>query len=358
MAALTAVLGAAACAHVEAPPGGPEDNEPPEVISIRPTPDSIVPGYTGPVVVSFNERISETGIEDAVIVSPRTSPVAVDHGRREIRVSLREGWAPDVIYHVSIRPDVRDLFNNVIQEPIEIVFSTGPEIPETIVEGSVIDRLTGQPEAEVRVEAIRAADSLVYATATDREGWFQIGRIPEGEYQIRAFEDLNRNRELDGYERSDSGLVEIRSDVAVEVALRLLAPDSTAPVLASAESRPGAIDLEFDDYLDPEQTIGPEQISVLGPSGMPVPIGRIAIGALPVPPPDSIPDLPDAPAPADSVGVEDALPAQRVVVELGEDVEMEAGAEYTITATGIRNLFGLEGGGEATLTVPDAEPEP
>src|SRR5690606_7708181 len=98
-------LVAGACAHVEAPPGGPEDITPPGVPAITPAPDSIVPAFDAPVVISFDERISEVGIEDAVIVSPRTSPVAVNHGRREIRVSLREGWAPDMIYHVSVRPD-------------------------------------------------------------------------------------------------------------------------------------------------------------------------------------------------------------------------------------------------------------
>src|SRR5690606_24447436 len=121
----------AGCAQIEMPPGGPEDRMPPAVVSLQPDSLAVVPEWRRPVVVRFSERISEQQVEDAVMVSPRTSAVSVDRGSREIRVSLRRGWEPGQIYQITVRPLIRDLFNNQIREPIHLVFSTGPEIPPT-----------------------------------------------------------------------------------------------------------------------------------------------------------------------------------------------------------------------------------
>src|SRR5690606_29504044 len=136
----------------------------------------------------------ERGLEETVIVSPRTSPVQISHGRDALRVSLRGGWLPGQIYHVILRPEVADLFGKRLRNPVSLVFSTGPEIPDTEASGTVIDRVTGQRAVNVRVEAIRTADSLVYAIPTDTAGRFTLDRIPEGEYLFRAFEDVNANR--------------------------------------------------------------------------------------------------------------------------------------------------------------------
>src|SRR5690606_15752601 len=125
-----AALGAAAvavlfaCARAYPPPGGEEDRIPPRIVSITPEPMSVGVARNARVVIRFDERISERGLEGAVLVSPQTSAVRVDRGRSALRVSLRDGWEPDRIYHVVVQPVVRDLFGNTITEPLEVVFST------------------------------------------------------------------------------------------------------------------------------------------------------------------------------------------------------------------------------------------
>ena len=99
-----------ACAQIEMPPGGPEDRVPPYVLEQRPDSMAVVPGWNEPVVFRFNERISEQGVEEAVMVSPRTSAVRIDRRSREIRVSLRGGWQPDQIYQVTAYDRDRALF--------------------------------------------------------------------------------------------------------------------------------------------------------------------------------------------------------------------------------------------------------
>lgn len=360
---------AAACAHVEPPPGGPEDRIPPGVLSTTPEDEAVVASYDGPVIFEFNERISERGVADAVIVSPRTSPVEVSAGRSAIRVSLRNGWESDVIYQVTIGTDVRDLFNNPIAEPIRLIFSTGPEIPETRLSGSVVDRITGRPASDIRVEAIRGRDSLVYAVPTGQDGAYELGRIPEGEYQVRAFEDVNRNRSLDPYEAWDSAAATILSAEPVEIALAILTPDSTAATIQSVTATGTRIEIELDDYLDPAQELEPSQVTIVHPSTGPVSIARVAIGDLPAV--DSIsPDTAAALAPADTLQpaaqplppapapVDPDLPSRLIVVELPEGTELEPSTEYAVTVQGVRNLNEITGDAEGTLEIDPPLPDP
>jgi hypothetical protein len=367
----------AACAHVEPPPGGPEDRIPPVVLTTRPADEAVVPRHDGPVVFVFDERISEQGVEDAVMVSPRTSPVEVRHGRDEIRVSLRQGWLPNTIYHVNVRPDIRDMFGNRIEAPLRLVFSTGPEIPGTEATGRVTDRITGQPERNIRVEAIRAADSLVYAVPTDSVGGFDLRQIPEGEYQFRAFRDLNRNRALDPFEPRDTAFASVREGEPVNLALRVLMPDTMPPEAGSATLRNGEILVEFDDYLDPEQEVSPTQVDVVGPDGVAVAIVETAVvaqggptgAALPPPavgagvlpgaqqPPAGV-GVPEQQPPAGGVPMVESLPSRSLRIELAEGVELQAEAEYRVVVRGIVNVNGLAGDSETTLQTPAAPPPP
>lgn len=362
------VVGLVACAHVEAPPGGPEDREPPGLLTTRPDFEAVVSRYDGPVVFVFDERISERDIqEESVIVSPRTSPVEIRHGRDEIRVSLRRGWEAGVIYQVTVRPVVQDLFGNRIAEPIRLVFSTGPEIPETLASGRVVDRISGEPELDLRVEAIRSADSLVYAVPTDSAGRFTLDRIPEGDYQLRAFRDMNRNRSLEMFEPRDSTFVEIRAGQPVTASLAILAPDSTPPIARGALFREGLLVVEFDDHLDPAQTVDPGQVTVTDAAGALLTVARAAVGTLPeeVPTPVSPVDTagPADPAPLptgvpDPSGPPATLPSQELVIALAEGAEPAPGSTVTIVVTGVLNVNGLAGGGEAETEIPEPPAEP
>lgn len=86
------LLVAAACAHIEPPPGGPEDKQGPQLLATRPDTMARRAGAFGePVVLVFDERLSEQSVRDAVSVSPRTSTAEVDHRGDEILVSLLRG---------------------------------------------------------------------------------------------------------------------------------------------------------------------------------------------------------------------------------------------------------------------------
>jgi hypothetical protein len=335
---LALLLGA--CAHIEPPEGGAVERAPLQLLETRPGDLAVIPRYTGPVIFTFEERLSERLLEQAVSVSPQTSETRVRHRGRELRVELARGWEPNTIYHVSVAPTIQDLFGNRLAAPAEVVFSTGPALPATRLSGTVADRVTGRPERDARVEAVRAADSLVYATASDTAGAFAFRALPEGEYEVRAYRDLNRNRRLDPLEPRDQATLELRAGDTARVALRLLAPDTTPPQLVSTRVERGNLELTFDDHLDPEQPLSPGQVTITAGDGTLVPAARLAVGALPPaePRPEAERDLP-------------RLPARVLWIEPAR--ALEPGGRYMVEVRGIRNLAGLAADVRGEVQVPE-----
>lgn len=350
-----------ACAHIEPPPGGPEDRQAPQLLATRPDTMRRGGAFSDPVVLLFDERLSEQSVRDAVSVSPRTSAAEVDHRGDEIRVSLRRGWEAGRIYQVTVNPGVQDLFNNRRAEAVRLVFSTGPEIPDTRLSGTVTARTTGRPEVGTRVEATLAPDSLVYTAQTDSAGAFAFSQIPAGQYRVRAFRDQNTDRELQDYEPRDTARAAVAAGASPTVRLRVLEPDSTAPRAASVQPADSAwIEVRFDDYLDPLQAFAPTQVRVVLADSTTIQAVAVELGAggesggPPVGGPPARPD--SAAAPAAPAAPQERLPSQSIRVRLARPVP--PGTEYTVRVTGVRNLVGLVGGGEARGKTPAAAPAP
>lgn len=367
LAALVCAL-LAACAHIEAPTGGPEDKQGPQLLTTRPDTFARVTSLNTPAIFVFDEGLSEQRIEEAVSVSPRTSAVAVDQRGDELRVSLRRGWERNRIYQIVVDSTVQDRFSNRIAEPIRLVFSTGPAIPETFLSGTVFDRTTAQPAKGVRVEAILRADSLVYATRTDDAGTFAFAQIPAGDYQVRAFNDPNANRSLEGLEPRDTTVARVAVGAQPSVELSIVATDSTAPRPLEATIADSTITVRFDDFLDTAQRITTAQVTLLAPDSTPVRIASVALGtptepaaAQPGAPRDSAaagvrPPARDTAAAAAPAAPQRPVPARTITIRVAGALRPDA--QYTVRVTGMRNLVGLVGGGEVRFRTPRAAPAP
>ena len=196
------VLGAAACARPEAPPGGPEDLFPPYVIETTPDTFAVVEPGVDEVHFRFSERISErpaTGnLNDAVVVSPSTGLVRVRHGRDGITVEMQEGFEAGRLYRVTVLPVINDMFQNRLRDPFDLVVSTGDDFVPNVLAGMVEDRVTGEAVPDVRVEARFQldADTVTHWNLTDRDGVFSLRYVPDGPYEVRAWMDRNRDREI------------------------------------------------------------------------------------------------------------------------------------------------------------------
>lgn len=401
-----------ACARQSAPPGGPPDNVPPVVASTSPDTLAVVEPFDDPVVIRFSERISErptggSSLEEAVVVSPLTSEVEVEHGRSSLEVSLVQGYRAGHVYRVRVLPVIQDMFNNPMVSPFELVFSTGAEFQPGVVAGAIRDRITGEPVGGARIHAVSAetGDSVVYAARTDQDGIYTLRYLPRGPYGLIAFEDRNRSGDPDGAEprATDEVTLEGPADTLM-VSLEVLMPDTTPARIVGVEAVDStSLRIETDDFLDPADPLDPVGVSLSREEGGEPAVDSLlheyqwearsqlleqraaaaadTAGADTVPsdtsaaaPDTAAPDAgpPDAAA-ADTAGVAtDTLPPDTLAGPYGAgeppraeqslfvllDAPLEPGVEYTIAVSGVRNISGVpDGEGEGAVVWEPPPPD-
>jgi hypothetical protein len=370
--------GTLACARPLAPPGGERDVVAPRLVGTVPEPLAIVDAGRRPVVFRFDERISERGFSEAlVMVSPLDSTLRVDRSGAEVRVSIDGGWRPNRVYRVVLLPGVRDLFGNERREPVELVFSTGAPVGSTALAGVVMDRITGSPAPEGVVDAVHRTEGARYTAIADSSGFYSLRYLPLGEYDVRAYSDQNRNRRRDPMEPVDSGYTALFAEPTDTVALlfEVLSPDTTSPRVVGASSPDSLhVTIQIDDHVDPaaglegvraevnalpdsttyavstrvilqsvftaEQQAARLAADTAGAADDTTAAARDTVAA------------PRPPAPPAAV-VDPTLPVRELVFRL--DRPLVPGS-YTITVSGVTNLHGLTGGGTAPFEVSEPAP--
>ncbi len=410
VAGLVAV--AAACAREGAPPGGPVDRRPPLLVRTVPDTFAVVPRFHGPVRFVLDERISETTggggtLDDAVLVSPLTGAVHVSHDSHGVSVTLDGGFKRDLVYRVTLLPVLRDLFHNQMQNPIDLVFSTGAAFDRNALAGMVWNRVTGKPIAAAVVHAISDSDSLVYQSRADSGGIYAFRYLPAGHYDLVAFQDENRNDRPDFSELQGRRTILMGpKDTVLSEDVAILRPDTLpAHVVADTALDSVTVAVRFDDYLSPTAPVSQISVQVLRADSTPGPsVARLLYAKdydryvtqvrdsfarldslamveaakrrpahdttpLPAPPPHHLPPaLPRAPgepgAPvggavrglAADVGPDGTLlPSNRLVVLLASP--LDSGETYHVHVSGVININGVPLGG-GTTTVVYIPPKP
>jgi hypothetical protein len=374
-----AALTAAGCAQARQPTGGEPITTPPRVVEVSPAPFSVQTALSQPVVIRFDRRLSERlqgvrELRDAVLVSPETGEVRVRRRRRHLEISVDGGWQPGLVYRVVVLPVIQDLFNNVRSEPIELVFSTGPDIPETAVAGLVEDRLTGRAVADTRVEATSLEAAHAYVAMTDSAGFFALRHLPAGEYQLHAWLDRNRDRSRDFAEPRDSTPVALAAQDTMVLELALLPGDTTQARLTTASMIDSTkIQLTFDDYFEPGPVGGTGRLYLAEDTSF-VAEGTLfhgtrtdslraadreaegaaadTAGAAPAGPPAPAPSAAGPPAGRAS-GAEPRrdLPQRELVLLLADPLEPDT--RYLVVVADVTNIHGIPGGGgSASFTTP------
>jgi hypothetical protein len=252
------------------------------VVSTWPDTFETIEPTRDPVLIRFSERISErptTGrLDDVVVVSPETGAYRVKNTRSGLEISVTGGLRGGLVYRVRVLNTIKDMFNNTMEGPFELVFSTGGEYEQNVLAGVVTDRITGEKVDQARVEAreipeapeeedAERTDIPVYVARTDTAGIFILRYVPSGQYEVTVYQDNNRNREPDfreaqGTAGAQLGLMAAKQDTVItEVAL--LQPDTTPARLVRVEAEDSILlRLSFDDFLLTPASLSPVRITL------------------------------------------------------------------------------------------------
>ncbi len=402
-----ASLGGGACARTGDPPGGPPDVKAPVIIGVYPESGAVVTTLHADAVIQYDEVIDEmggggtaggttgaaTGLATKVLLSPTRGPYKVSWHRSAIHVKPAEGWKPGRVYHLEILPGISDLRRNTTKERHTIVFSTGPPVPASALQGTVVQWVEQHILTNGLVRAQLLPDTIAYLAVTDSVGHFRLDAIPPGRYLVYAIVDQNNNRQRDRREAYDSAVVTL--DTTARLVLWTFVHDSLGPRVRQVD----AIDsitarVTFSAPLDPAQPLDSLVVRVLAlPDSTPVNIARLyssadydsvaarerAIAdsiraatdttkkAAPPPKKDTTADTtgrvaPIAPKPTVDTSALHALLRQRPVpqdkIVMRVETPLKPEGKYFVEVRGARNLNGARANGHTVLVVPKPKPPP
>ena len=380
---------AAGCASAGAPPGGPDDHAPPQIVMV--SPDS---GKTNvhpkEVEFRFDEVVSDrpvgaTNLDQLFLISPRTSGGAADVSwhRSRITVKPRRGFRPNTTYRITMLPGIVDLRGNVRHEGASVLFSTGAGFPPYSIPGRVFDWAAQKVASGVYVEAISRADTnIAYLTATDSTGQFDLGPLEAGSYTVRALMDQNANRTLDRNEKWDTTTVTVTTARPM-IELDVIERDSLAAVFQTISVDDSVtIRVLFDKPLDPAIPLQAGLIQIQRADSSQLTVAKVqwlaafdqarqaqladsvrradttqarAPAARPPAAPVPTPAGPRAPPPPPKPKA--PPPERAVVVTLSPTTPLVPGATYRIAAHDLRNLVGKSTEIRRTFTAPKPAPK-
>lgn len=372
---LTLPLG---CASVGRPPGGPVDTDPPEIVSA--SIDTNALGVkASKLELHFNEVVAErpavaggpgnpVTLEAVVLVSPRTGSPKVEWHRETISIEPRGGFKPNTTYRITLLPGLADLRGNVSKATRSYVFSTGSSIPAYGIVGRAFDWLSASPAPGTVVEAVAnagTADSLIYVTIADSLGQFEVGPLSAGRYLVRAFIDVDRNRDRGVLEKWDSTTVTI-TDHRPSIELLAAQRDTAVVGIQRAEALDSAwVRVELDKPFDPRVQLAASMVGIKRPDSSDVQVeavmtvDRAAVLRQPRDSAGRVITSPTAPTPptVPSTRPPDArpslpIPEKTLMVRVNPLTPLKAGERYTITVRALPNLLGRAGSASGVFDGP------
>jgi len=197
------------CAQVEAPSGGPADQEAPRVLATRPDSGAVRVPPTDTLTLLFSEPVDRKSVEEAFFLSP---PVVVRDRRWERQtwiLLLETPLRPGITYAGLLGTTAKDRHGIALAAPWSFAFSTGDSLDDGVVEGKVVgQRFPGKgaflfawgwdaaPPDTTAEEGV-PADPIRLGQA-DAQGAFRLDFLPrERPLRICALYDRDGDRRFD-----------------------------------------------------------------------------------------------------------------------------------------------------------------
>lgn len=196
-----------ACATPQRPEGGPKDEMPPQIDSLKTTANYQTNFEQRSIEITFDEWVKLGDVFNQVVVSPplekepsitlKKKTVLFEFDEEEV---LRE----DATYTINFGDAVKDITEGNPATDLRYVFSTGNEIDSLEMSGTVVDAVTQEPMEDVLVllydnlqDSVVRTERPFYFAKSDEGGYFKIKNIKAGVFKVFGLKDANLNYKFD-----------------------------------------------------------------------------------------------------------------------------------------------------------------
>lgn len=199
----TTLLLLKSCATIGSPSGGPSDTTAPTIKSMIPQNKSL--NYNGKTIeIYYSEYIDANNADKEFVFVPSINKdnYKIEKGVKSVKIKFNKSLEPNTTYQLQFGQGIKDVNQGNVCKTKSLVFSTGPVIDTLSVTGKTINILTNE-NIDCFV-GLYKTDSVVdiktkepYYFIKSEKGTFTINNIKDGNYELIAFTDNNKNRLFD-----------------------------------------------------------------------------------------------------------------------------------------------------------------
>ena len=125
------------CAAQGPATGGPVDKKGPVIISIQPQNGSLDITTDQKITLIFDELLDPVSIPASIQIDSDLDYKLKIRGRKLI-ISPENNWPENGIVRINLSRKIRDYQKNMMDKPIQLIFSTGLDIPIGVIKGEII----------------------------------------------------------------------------------------------------------------------------------------------------------------------------------------------------------------------------
>ncbi|MBD3165185.1 hypothetical protein GF324_01160, partial [bacterium] len=199
----------AACAKMAPPSGGPEDEEPPEILQTSPAEGEVNVDTETPVVIQFSEAVRKPTVSGSFSLSP--PPLGDVRGSwkgKNLILTFDPPLLDDRTYVLTLGTQLADMRGVRREQAFHLAFSTGPTLDHGRIEGTlytpdgsnvqgwlVLGFWTGR-EGEEQPDSLADPSRFVPDAATQAgvDGSFSMRNLKAGRWRVFAFNDSDKDR--------------------------------------------------------------------------------------------------------------------------------------------------------------------
>ncbi|MEL7834481.1 Ig-like domain-containing protein [Fodinibius sp. Rm-B-1B1-1] len=186
------------CATPTTPTGGPPDEKGPNIVGTNP--ETGTTNFSGrSISLHFSEFVERSSLREAITVEPDIGlSYEIDWGRKSAAIEFDQSIPDSTTLIVTIGTELTDTRNNGMSSPQKVAVSTGDEIDDGEISGTILNAKTGQGSEGHRVLLYREPYDITqradYTASTDTSGQFKFAYLPEGKFKLFWVDDRNRNK--------------------------------------------------------------------------------------------------------------------------------------------------------------------
>ncbi len=204
------------CAAQSPATGGPLDKKGPVLISVHPVDESLNISTEQKIILTFSELLDPVSIPASIQIGSDLEYKLKIRGRRLI-IQPKSAWPEDGLIRINLSRKIRDYQKNMMAEPIQLIFSTGSEIPTGLIKGKIIGyELKNLIEVGLFEWHHSIESTYIQKVEADESGLFHFTGIENGRYTIIAIEgvitDVAKQLEKKNYAMLTSSFIQISAE--------------------------------------------------------------------------------------------------------------------------------------------------